>query len=254
MKPAVFCKNRGYIKSKMSDNPTEKNPAQNESLSNVQNLNASPFYPGSNSTSTSGFLTMSSNAAAAFKDPSSFQLNSSASSGEKDTHTLALAHGPFGSARTMTTNTSQLRSTLDNIPEFVEEASISPFANGTRVEERERTRTSLSDSVDLGEPASSPPALPPADVAGATGFGFDLPVSGGDLSVGLGVSVSPHPGSGSESVRTKKKRNRVEDEDPEEDGADEGVAYSRAATKRWRGDTGQARSFFFPCRILNAFF
>src|SRR5882762_9828652 len=88
MKPAAFSKNQGSIRSRMSNNPTEKNPAQNESLSNPQNLKASPFFPGSNSTPTSGFLTMSSNAAVAFKDPLSFQLSSSASSGEKHAHSL----------------------------------------------------------------------------------------------------------------------------------------------------------------------
>jgi hypothetical protein len=250
MKPAAFSKNQGSIRSRMSNNPTEKNPAQNESLSNAQNLKASPFFPGSNSTPTSGFLTMSSNAAVAFKDPLSFQLNSSASSGEKDAHILTLAQGPFGSARTMTSNTSQLRSTLDNIPESIEEGSASPFANGTRADERQRTRTSLSDSVDLGEPSSSPPA-PSPDGAGATGLGFGVAVSGGDASLGLGIAVSPHLGSDSESPLRTKKRNRVEDEDREEEGVDEGVEYNRAAMKRWRGDSGQVRSFFFTCRILS---
>ncbi|KIM85059.1 hypothetical protein PILCRDRAFT_380146 [Piloderma croceum F 1598] len=235
LKPAVFSKNQGSIRSRMSNNSTEKNPAQNECLSNAQNLQASPFFPSSNSTPTSGFLTVSSNAAVAFRDPLSFQLNSSASSGEKDTHILALPQSPFGSARTMSTNTSQLRSTLDNIPESIEEGSASPFTNGTRAEERQRTRTSLSDSVDLGEPSSSPPAPSPADGAGATGLGFGVAVSGGDANLGLGISASPHHESGSERT---KKRNRVEDEDQEE-GAVEGVKYGRAVMKRWRGDSGQ---------------
>lgn len=252
LKPAVFSKNQGSIRSRLSNNPAEKNPAQNESLSNAQNLQASSFFPSSNSTPTSGFLTMSSNAAVAFRDPLSFQLNSSSSSGEKDTHILALPQSPFGSVRTMPTNTSQLRSTLDKIPESIEEGSASPFVNGTRAEERQRTRTSLSDSVDLGEPSSSPPAPSPADGAGATGLGFGVAVSGGDTSLGLGISVSPHLRSGSESVRTKKKRNRVEDEDREE-GADEGVEYSRAAMKRWRGDNGQVRSFVL-LYLSNVFF
>src|SRR5882762_510517 len=177
MKPAAFSKNQGSIRSRMSNNPTEKNPAQNESLSNPQNLKASPFFPGSNSTPTSGFFTLSSNAAVAFKDPLSFQLSSSASSGEKDTHILTLTQGPFGSARTMISNTSQLRSTLNNILESIEEGSASPFMNGTRAEERQRTRTSLSDLVDLGEPSSSPPAPSPADGAGATSLGFGVAVS-----------------------------------------------------------------------------
>jgi len=152
----------------------------------------------------------------------------------------------------MASNTSQLHSTLDNIPESIEEGSASPFANGTRAEERQRTRTSLSDLVNLGEPSSSPPAPSPADGAGATGLGFGVAVSGGDASLGLGIAVSPHLGSDSESSLRTKKRNRVEDEDQEEEGVDEGVEYNRAAMKRWRGDSGQVRSIFLL--NLNVFF
>jgi hypothetical protein len=137
------------------------------------------------------------------------------------------------------TNISQLRSMLDNVPESIEEGSTSPFVNGTRAEERERTRTSLSDSVNRGEPSSSPPDPSPAD--GATGLGFGVAVSGGDASIGLDIAISPYLGSGSEFVQTK--RNRVEDQDQEEEGGDEVVAYSRAAMKRWRGDSGQVRFF-----------
>jgi hypothetical protein len=72
MKPAAFSKNKGFIRSRMSNNPTEKNYAQNESLSNAENSKAPPFFPGFNSTPTSGFLTTFPNTAVAFKDLLSF--------------------------------------------------------------------------------------------------------------------------------------------------------------------------------------
>jgi hypothetical protein len=96
LKPAVFSKNQGSIRSRLPNNPAEKNPAQNESLSKAQNLQASSFFPSSNSTPTSGFLTMSSNAAVAFRDPLSFQLNSSSSSSEKETHILKASSDLLG--------------------------------------------------------------------------------------------------------------------------------------------------------------
>ena len=233
MKPAVFSKNQGSIRSRMSNN-SAKSQAQKEPHSVNQNLQGSPFFAAPNSNPTSGFLTTSSNAAVAFKDPPSFHLNS----GENIAHIPTLAQGPFESARIMTTNTSQLRSTLDNIPESVEEDSASTFGHGI---DRQRTRSSLSDSVDLGEPPSSPPVLPPAGGAGATGLGFGVAVSSGNARLGLDIAVNTHLGAGSESIRTKRKRDRIEDEDQEdEDG--KGVEYSRAAMKRWRGDSGQVRS------------
>jgi hypothetical protein len=91
MKPAVFSKNQGSLKLRpVLNNPTEWNQLHSQN----QNLQASLFFPVSNLTLPSGFLTKSTITAtiATSKAPSLFQTNTNTNAGENNMHT----HFRFG--------------------------------------------------------------------------------------------------------------------------------------------------------------
>ena len=214
--PAIFTKNHGSIKSRMSNNSMQQNQPQVPGQDQNQSLMSSPFFSNPNKTSA-GVSNIPSNTPGPFIRSPSFQLApssisnpsniASANSGNQDAHMPTFAQGSTESAMAAMT------------PVEKNQEPTSPFRNGNRPKEN------LKDSVDRGQTSSLP-----SDVGsvGSTGLGFGVAVSGGITSLGPDVAIGTDSG--------RSKRNRAEEQDEESDELNE--EYVVMAMKKQKVDGG----------------
>ena len=180
-KPAIFSKNQGSLKLRLSSTPKDQNQSQSQSHLQNQNLQASPFFPASNSTPSSGFLAMSSNATATFGGLPLFQVNANTVSNGKDAH----------------------------IPTFASESAMTPLVTSNPDSSFEKIQESAE------EPPSSPSVTCAVGDASATALG-----SSGDVTRGLGIAVRSQFESGSGRMKRKNNRVEDEEDQLEEEGVE----------------------------------
>jgi hypothetical protein len=204
--PAIFTKNHGSIKSRMSNNSMQQNQPQVPGQDQNQSLMSSPFFSNPNMTSA-GVSNIRSLSFQLAPSPISNPSIASANSGNQDAHMPTFAQGSTESAMAAMT------------PVEKNQETTSPFRNGNRPKEN------LKDSVDRGQTSSLP-----SDVGsvGSTGLGFGVAVSGGITSLGPDVAIGTDSG--------RSKRNRAEEQDEESDELNE--EYVVMAMKKQKVDGG----------------